>query len=436
MRPIPLPRAPIHSPSIELSDLETTAVKKPQSLSSAQVIRDLQHKFRTSKTFQPLLQETERKENASGRQRSKRRKISIDHVFKMGHGGTLDPLATGVIIVGIGRGTKHLNDFLGCTKTYDTVVLFGKSTDTYDVAGRVVAESSASHVTRGMVEQKLSQFRGKIKQVPPIYSALKIDGMKAYDYARTGKELPRELESRDMEVSECEMLEWYDSGNHDYRYPAREAPEEEKVAARKLMRGAAQTEGIKEEPSAKDEGKSSQPVSKQPQDPPSDEERKSAAAARKAELHTHEVGPLSDTPADAPAARVRLSVSSGFYVRAFAHDLGLACGTFGIMSELARTRQGDYTSKDPGGEGLVPCLTYEELEDEEIWSPKISAVLAKWMVANPIRERTLMDDRDKPAYSYSWKGEGRFHDRSRNKSFSKRRWDDRDDQRRNSSSPD
>lgn len=59
----------------------------------------------------------------------------------MGHGGTLDPMATGVLIVGIGRGTKHLGDMLGCIKTYETIVLFGKGTDTYDVAGKIVSEA-------------------------------------------------------------------------------------------------------------------------------------------------------------------------------------------------------------------------------------------------------------------------------------------------------
>ena len=86
-----------------------------------------------------------------------------------------------------------------------------------------------------LVEEKLSSFTGKIKQAPPIYSAIKVNGMKAYDYARSGKELPRELAPREMEVIKCKMLKWHEGGTHEYRWPAQEAPEDEKEAARKLI---------------------------------------------------------------------------------------------------------------------------------------------------------------------------------------------------------
>src|SRR5947209_6302713 len=86
-----------------------------------------------------------------------------------------------------------------------------------------------------MVEGNLTAFRGKIRQAPPIYSAIKVNGMKAYDYARSGKELPRELAPRDMEVAECKMVAWHEGGTHDYRWPAKEAPEEEKEFAQRLI---------------------------------------------------------------------------------------------------------------------------------------------------------------------------------------------------------
>ena len=136
----------------------------------------------------------------------------------MGHGGTLDPLAAGVLIVAFGRGTKHLQKYLACSKTYETVVLFGASTDTYDCTGFVDERADYQHVTKEMVEERLAQFRGKIEQTPPLYSALKIDGIKACEYARQGRELPRQLESREMEVEECTLLEWYSGGQHELNF--------------------------------------------------------------------------------------------------------------------------------------------------------------------------------------------------------------------------
>ena len=405
------------------------AIKKPPNLSSAQVLRDLQQAFADSKTFAPLRRKADAEQQV---QRSKRRKIDSDNVFKMGHGGTLDPLATGVLIVAIGRGTKSLGTFLGGTKTYETVVLFGKSTDTYDVAGRVVADAPYGQITKSLVEEKMAAFRGKIKQVPPIYSALKSNGMKAYDYARTGKELPRELESRDMTVDECILLEWYDGGKHDYRWPAAEASAADKTVAKKLMRVEAQTATQGPEQSAD----APADLAEDPGEPvkatePSRAEINRMAPADKAALHTHDVPELCDTPADAPAARIRLTSSSGFYVRSFAHDLGIACGSYGTLAELTRTRQSGYTIKDPPPDGQTLCLTYEDLKaGEDVWGPKIAGVLQEWMTRNPtVSNADRPDDRDRRNRQWN-RGQGK------NRGFQSSYRQGTKRERRNSSSPD
>lgn len=96
----------------------------------------------------------------------------------------------------------------------------------------------------------------------------------------------------------------------------------------------------------------------------------------KAILHTHSTSGLSEDIADAPAVRVSLTVSSGFYVRSFAHDLGMLCKSYGTMSELARTRQADFTTMDPPSGNLVPALEYDDInKGEEVWGPKIAKVL-------------------------------------------------------------
>lgn len=350
----------------------------------------------------------------------------------MGHGGTLDPLATGVLIVGLGRGTKSLQDFLYCTKTYETVVLFGKSTDTYDVAGKIVATAATDHITRDMVGEKLAAFRGKIKQVPPIYSALKINGMKAYEYARSGKELPRELEAREMEVSECVMTDWFEPGEHSYRWPAEEAAEEDKTAFQKLVNvgkadSATKTESTNEPGS---DGTNKKNASSTEDSTTKEAKEGATSREKKATLHTHSVSGLSEEIADAPAAKVRLTVSSGFYVRSFAHDLGILCNSYGTMSELARTRQADFTVIDPPADGLVPALDYADIEKgEEVWGPKITKVLEGWLAKTPAQSSDQPNQQKRSSYhngkKKDWRGgrDNRRDDRPSNQ------------KRRNSSSP-
>ncbi|MBE3047199.1 hypothetical protein IMZ48_32685, partial [Candidatus Bathyarchaeota archaeon] len=114
-------------------------MNKPVGLSSAQVIRDAQAQFNPSATFAPALQLEKDKRLAENPQNFNRRSRNRKELrVKMGHGGTLDPLASGVLILGVGAGTKCLQSFLGCTKTYETVVVFGASTDSYDRVGRIL----------------------------------------------------------------------------------------------------------------------------------------------------------------------------------------------------------------------------------------------------------------------------------------------------------
>lgn len=313
-------------------------------------------------------------------------------------------MATGVLIVGIGRGTKSLQDFLYCTKTYETVVLFGKSTDSYDIAGKIVDSAPTSHITREMVEGKLASFRGNIKQIPPIYSALKINGMKAYEYARSGKELPRQLEAREMEVSECRLVDWYNTGEHEYRWPAEEAAEEDKNTFQKLNKVAQPSQksdlpiGPKPNPQVKEnvngeaEKLGGKGIEAQKADDLSIKEEM-------AKLHTHSIAGLSEEVADAPAARIILTVSSGFYVRSFAHDLGLVCQSYGTMSELARTRQADFTTTSPVTDGLVPALEYSDIaEGEQVWGPKITKVLDAWLAKNATSGSASFSQQKSPSH--------------------------------------
>ncbi len=110
---------------------------------------------------------------------------------RIGHGGTLDPMATGVLPVFVGRATRGVEFFEHAEKVYETVLRLGITTDTEDITGTVLTEQDA-FVTGSMVEEVLTQFRGEIMQIPPMYSALKVNGQKLYDLARKGKEVERQ----------------------------------------------------------------------------------------------------------------------------------------------------------------------------------------------------------------------------------------------------
>ena len=123
---------------------------------------------------------------------------------RIGHGGTLDPMATGVLPVFVGRATRGVEFFEHAEKTYETQLLLGRTTTTEDVWGETLEERPVS-VTAEQVEKTLEQFRGDILQVPPMYSALKINGQKLVDLARKGKEVERQ--PRPITIHELTLLE-------------------------------------------------------------------------------------------------------------------------------------------------------------------------------------------------------------------------------------
>ena len=130
---------------------------------------------------------------------------------RIGHGGTLDPMATGVLPVFVGRATRGVEFFEHAEKTYETVLRLGITTDTEDITGTVLTENDA-FVTGEMVEDVLTKFRGEILQVPPMYSALKINGQKLVDLARKGREVERQ--PRPITIHELTMLGMDADGIH------------------------------------------------------------------------------------------------------------------------------------------------------------------------------------------------------------------------------
>ncbi|CAH1763454.1 10686_t:CDS:2 [Entrophospora sp. SA101] len=198
--------------------------------------------------------------------------------IKIGHGGTLDPLASGVLVIGINDGCKSLSKFYGCDKVYSATGLFGFATDTYDCQGEVIKEASADHITKENLIQAISKFQGEIKQLPPLYSALKMDGRRLYDYARKGQSLPREIEPRPITIHSISLLEFT-------------------------------TDQI---------------------------------PTPTASLLQLKSSPLPSPSSKHPIFKIHISCSGGTYIRSLVHDIGEALGSCAHVIELKRIQQGEF----------------------------------------------------------------------------------------------
>jgi len=131
------------------------------------------------------------------------RKLKVKKI-KVGHAGTLDPLATGVMIVCTGKATKRIDEFQFQTKEYVATLKLGETTPSFDLEKKVDAVYPTEHITRELVEDVLKQFVGTIEQVPPVFSACKIEGKRAYELARNGEEVP--LKAKTLVIDEIELL--------------------------------------------------------------------------------------------------------------------------------------------------------------------------------------------------------------------------------------
>ena len=127
----------------------------------------------------------------------------LGHKVKVGHAGTLDPLATGVLILCTGRATKRIEELQGRTKEYVATLQLGATTASYDMEHPVDATYPTAHITRELIEETLRQFAGDIEQVPPAYSACNVKGERAYSLMRKGQEVT--LKAKTVRIDEVEL---------------------------------------------------------------------------------------------------------------------------------------------------------------------------------------------------------------------------------------
>jgi tRNA pseudouridine55 synthase len=231
---------------------------------------------------------------------------------KVGHAGTLDPMATGVLVLGIGKATRLLTYVVGADKDYDATIRLGVATSTDDAEGTVVAlgdPGAVGQVDRAALDAAIADLTGDIQQVPTSVSAIKVDGKRAYARVRAGEEVA--LQARPVTVSRFDVL--------DVRAVTATVPDDD------------------------------------PGDVYADDPADLDPAARPG------VAPSAAEPGNGPTrdvpvvdVDVRVTVSSGTYVRALARDLGGALGTGGHLTVLRRTRVGGYE--------LAGARTLEQLE--------------------------------------------------------------------------
>ncbi|CAG8691580.1 10046_t:CDS:2 [Ambispora leptoticha] len=225
--------------------------------------------------------------------------------IKLGHGGTLDPLATGVLVIGVNDGCKELHKYIGCNKVYLATGLFGFATDSYDSYGKLLKITPVKHITKEMLTFTLQKFTGDISQKPPLYSALRMEGRRLYDYARKGIALPKSIEPRAIKIHSLSLLDF--TVNHDYKPPTTTATIlKTRTSENNEVNTNDQSNAIINENSIIDNSLLNNPIFK-----------------------------------------IHVECGKGTYIRSLIHDIGIELNSAAHVVELVRLQQGDiYLHRD------------------------------------------------------------------------------------------
>ncbi|PLW45752.1 hypothetical protein PCANC_08045 [Puccinia coronata f. sp. avenae] len=266
--------------------------------------------------------------------------------IKIGQGGTLDPLASGVLIIGLNSGTKKLSNFLDCSKSYRSTGILGCKTDSYDSDGKTLANRSKENI-------------GKSHQ------SLKMDGKPLYEYARNNIPLPRPIEARRCEVVKIEMVEWKEAGEHSYKWPTEMISEEESKIFQRAETLVKQTGVVKsEEPSPEKEENPPKKIKLQDQHDGPEDPQLPTSNPSEAQETTNTVS--MDDNGKSPVFTLEMTVSSGTYVRTIVHDIGQAISSAATVVSLIRTRQGDFCLDTKTNETTdskrLPCMEWSVFE--------------------------------------------------------------------------
>lgn len=333
------------------------AIEKPSGITSARLLDTLQNIFTKSDVFQRDLTMAKSKmaeDLSSDKKWSKERiqkrvqKLKV----KIGHGGTLDPLATGVLVVGVGAGTKKLQYYLAqCKKTYAAKALLGLCTTTGDSEGEIVSQNEIDHITKEDVKNAAARFVGDVKQTPSIYSALKVDGMPLYDYARKGLPIPKDIKVRDVTIHSLEVFD-KDLLSTDHEYKKLESQFDEN--------GEPKEHALMNNPTLNDSPVyfSSQYL-----------ERAEREGLPKEVGKPRMLKEDSELPEKLPMFSFEADVSSGTYIRSLISDIGRTLESSAYMVALARTKQSEWEL----GKNVFKMEDFSK--DQRIWGPVLKKVL-------------------------------------------------------------
>mmetsp|Transcript_14075 Transcript_14075/g.52822 ORF Transcript_14075/g.52822 Transcript_14075/m.52822 type:complete len:378 (+) Transcript_14075:919-2052(+) len=258
--------------------------------------------------------------------RSRGVKLSKRSGVKVGHGGTLDPLASGCLVLGVGEGCKYMKDFLAGAKSYEAIALFGVETDTLDSTGKVTNQTNVGHVTEEAIKRAAESFLGDSMQLPPVYSALKRGGEPLYAKARRGEDVEHLLEPRPVTIYGLDVLDCGDKAT---------APELFDVPSMKEVMNFWEGDWLCQSCGKKNFAKRDVCFSCKA---PRPEESADEPCITE---HSHQISSKDGAPL--VAAKIHVSCSGGFYVRSLIRDLGHAVDSGAHMTALRRVRQGRFS---------------------------------------------------------------------------------------------
>ncbi|KAL7441449.1 hypothetical protein ACHAXH_006604 [Discostella pseudostelligera] len=287
-------------------------------------------------------------------------------LIKVGHGGTLDPLASGVLVLGIGKGTTQLQSYLEGDKQYIATCELGYETDTLDCEGKLVKSAPWDHIQDiSAVEAIIPKFVGKIQQVPPMYSAIRIDGQRLYEIARGGDsakaeavEIPkREIEVYGIQVGTILEESAIKSGIVDGpRYREQVKAQEESAAAAAAAAAAASAtatataedncDGVYEEGDADENGKGDAEGGGKGKKRRRDNDKKNNSKER---MFNEDNVPSIDhttTTLQIPQFKINVQCGGGTYIRSLVRDIAYELNTVATMTGLVRTKQGPFVLED------------------------------------------------------------------------------------------
>lgn len=227
--------------------------------------------------------------------------------FKIGHAGTLDPLATGLLLVCIGKATKTIPQLQDGDKVYTGTMVFGATTPCFDLERPIDCHYPFEHITQALLDETVKKFTGTILQVPPMFSAVKIDGQRAYEYARRDQQGATVSQSSDdpTVTIQPKAVNVYSFEITDFR---------------KGVKGEQRVHGVQDN-------------------------------SRTTHLY---MNPLGVVPPQLPQADFRIHCGKGTYIRSLARDLGEAVGSGAFLSALRREHVGDYS--------VDQAITLDQLE--------------------------------------------------------------------------